>query len=153
MKGMLQQTISTDTLKVLRGTVHPTIDRFHTIFSLGNWRSLHHHAPCWLVSIHITWPFFPPVSMVKDAMESVYTLSIGSHFPRVCRWHKMKQKVGIRLSCDSWMTRHIKVRNAVSVCFSHTHNRYLSPYCTHIYQLLDLVTKFWVVLKSGADTM
>jgi len=31
------------------------------------------HAPCWLVNIHITWPFYPPVSMVKDAMESVYT--------------------------------------------------------------------------------
>jgi len=25
-----------------------------------------------LVNIHITWHFFPPVSVVKDAMESVY---------------------------------------------------------------------------------
>jgi len=36
-------------------------DGFHSIFSLGNWRALHHHAPCWLVNIHITWPFCPPV--------------------------------------------------------------------------------------------
>ena len=50
----------------------PPIDGFHSIFSLGNWRALHHHAACWLVNIHITWPSCPPVSMVKDAMESVY---------------------------------------------------------------------------------
>ena len=49
------------------------IDGFHSIFSLGNWRALHHHAPCWLVNIHITCHFYPPVSMVKDAMESIYT--------------------------------------------------------------------------------
>ena len=48
------------------------IDGFHSIFSLGNWRTLHHYAPYWLVNIHVTWPFCPPVSMVKDAMESVY---------------------------------------------------------------------------------
>ena len=48
------------------------IDGFHSVFSLGNWRALHHHAPCWLVNIHITWHLCPPVSMVKDAMESVY---------------------------------------------------------------------------------
>jgi len=28
------------------------IDGFHSIFSLGNWRALYHHAPCWLVNIH-----------------------------------------------------------------------------------------------------
>ena len=49
------------------------IDGFHGIFSLGNWRALHHHAACWLVNILITWHFCSPVSMVKDAMESVYT--------------------------------------------------------------------------------
>ena len=48
------------------------IDGFHSIFSLGNWRALYHHAHCWLVNIHITWPFCPPVSMAKDAMEPVY---------------------------------------------------------------------------------
>ena len=47
-------------------------DGFHSIFSLGNWRALHHHAPCWLVNIHVTWSFCPPISVVKDAMESVY---------------------------------------------------------------------------------
>ena len=50
------------------------IDGFHRIFSLGNWRAVHHHAFCWLVNIHITWHFCPPVSMVKDAMESVYSV-------------------------------------------------------------------------------
>ena len=50
-----------------------SIGGFHSIFSLGNWRALHHHAACLLVNIHITWPFCPPVSMVKDAMESVYS--------------------------------------------------------------------------------
>ena len=55
-----------------------TIDGFHSIFSLGNWRTLHHHAPYWLVNIHITWPFCPLVSMVKDAMESVYSMCKGS---------------------------------------------------------------------------
>jgi len=48
------------------------IDGFHSIFLLGNWRPLHHHAACWLVNIHITQYFCPPVSMVKDVMESVY---------------------------------------------------------------------------------
>ena len=48
------------------------INGFHSIFSLGNWRALHHHAGCWLVNIHITWHFCPPVSMVKGAMESMY---------------------------------------------------------------------------------
>jgi len=38
---------------------------------------------------------------VKDAMESVYTLSMGSDFTRVCRWHKMKQK---RLEYDCHVT-------------------------------------------------
>jgi len=28
-----------------------------SIFSLGNWRALHHHAACQLVNIHITWHF------------------------------------------------------------------------------------------------
>jgi len=34
-----------------------TIDGFHGVFYHGNWRALHHHAACWLVNIHITWPF------------------------------------------------------------------------------------------------
>ena len=34
-----------------------TIDGFHVPFYHGNWRALHHHAACWLVNIHITWPF------------------------------------------------------------------------------------------------
>ena len=42
-----------------------TIGGFHSIYSLGNWRALHHHAAYWLVNIHITWHFCPPVSMVK----------------------------------------------------------------------------------------
>ena len=54
-----------------RGHLHRW-DSIYSIFSLGNWRALHHHAACWLVNIHITWHFCPPVSMVKDAMESVY---------------------------------------------------------------------------------
>ena len=54
----------------------PYIGGFHSIFSLDNWRALHHHVPCWLVNIHITWHFCPSVSMVKDAMESVYRLAI-----------------------------------------------------------------------------
>ena len=33
------------------------IDRFHGIFYYGNWRALHHHTACWLVNIHIAWPF------------------------------------------------------------------------------------------------
>jgi len=33
------------------------IDGFHGTFYHGNWRELHHHAACWLVNIHITWPF------------------------------------------------------------------------------------------------
>ena len=33
------------------------IDGFHGAFYHGNWRALHHHAACWLVNIHITWPF------------------------------------------------------------------------------------------------
>ena len=50
---------------------HCTIDGFHSIFLLGNWRALHHHAPAdWSISISHD-PFCPPVSMVKDAMESV----------------------------------------------------------------------------------
>jgi len=36
-------------------------------FHYGNWRALHHHAEC------ITWSFCPPVSMVKDAMETIHT--------------------------------------------------------------------------------
>jgi len=48
------------------------VDGFHSIFSLGNWTALHHHAPCRLVNIHITWPSCPPVSVVKDAIEFVY---------------------------------------------------------------------------------
>jgi len=32
-------------------------------------KSLGTRLPCWLVSIHITWHFCSPVSMVKDAME------------------------------------------------------------------------------------
>jgi len=35
----------------------PATDGFHSIVLLGIWRALHHHAPCWLVNIHITWPF------------------------------------------------------------------------------------------------
>ena len=53
------------------------IDGFHSTFSLGNWRALHHHPAYWLVNIYIIiWPFCPPVSMVKDGMESIYMLSI-----------------------------------------------------------------------------
>jgi len=66
-------------------TIHTTdtvgsIDGFHSIFSLGNWRALHHHAPCWMVNIHITWPFCPPVSVMKDAMKSIdiYARSNGT---------------------------------------------------------------------------
>ena len=44
----------------------------HSIFSLGNWRALHHHAPYWLVNIQITGPFCPPVSMVKDSMDTLH---------------------------------------------------------------------------------
>ena len=40
--------------------------------SLGNWRALHYHAASWLANVHTTWYFCPPVSMVKDDMESVY---------------------------------------------------------------------------------
>ena len=47
----------------------PHIHGFHSIFSLGNWRALHHHAACCL---YVTGHFCPPVSMVKDAMESIY---------------------------------------------------------------------------------
>ena len=57
------------------------IDGFHSIFSLDNWRALQHHAACWLVNIHITWHFCPPVSMVKDAMESVYILLADHMIP------------------------------------------------------------------------
>jgi len=39
--------------------------------------SLHHHAACLLVNINVTWPFCSPVSMVKHAMESIYTGIIG----------------------------------------------------------------------------
>ena len=46
-------------------TLEYSVDGFHSIFSLGNWRALHHHAPCWLVNIHMTRPFCPPVSMVR----------------------------------------------------------------------------------------
>ena len=45
-----------------------SIDGFHGTFYHGNWRALHHHAACWLVNIHITWLFCPPVTMVKNAM-------------------------------------------------------------------------------------
>ena len=34
-----------------------SIDGFHGSFYHGNWRALHHHSACWLVNIHITWPF------------------------------------------------------------------------------------------------
>jgi len=30
------------------------VDGFHSTFSLGNWRTLHHLAVCLLVNIHIT---------------------------------------------------------------------------------------------------
>jgi len=36
---------------------HLPIDGFHGTFYNGNWRTLHHNAACWLVNIHITWPF------------------------------------------------------------------------------------------------
>jgi len=42
----------------------PPTDGFHGAFYHGDWRALHHHAACWLVNIHITWHFCPPVSMV-----------------------------------------------------------------------------------------
>jgi len=41
------------------------IDGFHSIFSLGNWRPLHHHASSWLFNIHITWHLCPPVRIVN----------------------------------------------------------------------------------------
>ena len=63
-----------------------TIDGFHSIFSLGNWRALHHHAAYWLVNIHIRWHFCPPVSMVKDAMESVYSYQYTIPLQWKLRW-------------------------------------------------------------------
>jgi len=57
---------------LLQAVTNHGIDGFHSILSLSNWRALHHHAACWLVNIHITWHFCPPVSMVKDVMESIY---------------------------------------------------------------------------------
>ena len=50
------------------------IDGFHSIFSLGNWRALHHHAACWLINIHVTWPFCPTLSVVKDTMDQSIAL-------------------------------------------------------------------------------
>ena len=47
------------------------IDGYHGTFYHGNWRALHHHAACWLVNIHITWPFALQLPWWKDAMESV----------------------------------------------------------------------------------
>jgi len=54
-----------------------TADGFHGTFyhGPGNWRALHHHTASLFVNIHITWPFCPPVSLVKNAMESIYTCS------------------------------------------------------------------------------
>ena len=43
-----------------------TTDGFYSIFHYGNWRALSHYATC------ITWSFCPPVSMVRDARESIY---------------------------------------------------------------------------------
>ena len=51
------------------------IDGFHGAFYHGNWRALHHHAACWLVNIHVTWPFALQLPQWKDAMESVYSYS------------------------------------------------------------------------------
>ena len=63
-----------------RRIVSHGIDGFHSIFSLGNWRALHHHASCWLVNIHITWHFRLPVSMVNYGMESVYCSLSGTSY-------------------------------------------------------------------------
>ena len=54
-----------------------TYDIYYT-FYYGKWRALHHHAACWLVNIHITWSFCPPVSMVKNVMESIYIYIVAS---------------------------------------------------------------------------
>ena len=58
-------------LSMWSGSWKVCIDVFHNIFSLGNWRALHHYAACSLVNIHTIWHFCPPVSMVKDAIEPV----------------------------------------------------------------------------------
>jgi len=43
-RGPLQTQILVDQHLILRGKC--SIDGFHSIFSLGNWRALHHHAAC-----------------------------------------------------------------------------------------------------------
>jgi len=43
-----------DLYVISMGSVYGSI---HSIFNHGNWSALHHHAACWLVNMHITWPF------------------------------------------------------------------------------------------------
>ena len=99
-----------------------TIDGFHSIFSLGNWRTLHHHAPCWLVNIHITWPFCPLVSMVKDAMKSVYILCKGS--PVFTSWWSTRSAgPKIALHCPRLF---VSLLVCLSIRTHHMHNNYIT---------------------------
>ena len=50
---------------------HTDTPAFIALFTIA----LHHHATCWLVNIHITCSFYTPLSMVKNAMESIYKQS------------------------------------------------------------------------------
>ena len=57
----------TKQLTTLSKTLPPFImDGSIASFHYDNWRALHHRAIC------ITWSFCPPVSMVKDAVESIH---------------------------------------------------------------------------------
>jgi len=57
---------------------------FMALFYHGNWRALNHHAACFMVNIHITWPFFPPVFLVKNAMESSCTAVSQIQLNKTC---------------------------------------------------------------------
>ena len=70
------------------------IDGFHGTFYHGNWRAFHHHAACWLVNIHIMWLFCSPVSMVKDAMESICLKQLTQYTNKqTCTWRHKSQLV------------------------------------------------------------
>ena len=62
-QGMYLITVSTIPLPISDSVhcmvSHIYVDGFHSIFSLGNWRALHHLAACRLVNIYITWHFLP----------------------------------------------------------------------------------------------
>ena len=60
------------------------IDGFHGTFYHGNWRTLRHHTACWLVNIHITWPFALQLPWWKDAMESICKQAISVKQPSGC---------------------------------------------------------------------